>query len=105
MLSADKLFMDTLVAVILFVDMLSADKLSTETLNMDTLVAVILFIDTLFIDTLFAVILSIDALSADKLVMDALLIAAFVDTFNDEKLFVPFHTLLDVDKLFMAVVT
>jgi hypothetical protein len=69
--------METLLAVILSVDMLSADKLSIETLHIDTLLAVILFVDmlsadklsieTLNMETLLAVILSVDMLIDDKL--------------------------------------
>ena len=94
---------------------LLTDKLFIDALNMDTLSAEILLADklvteTLFIDASLTVILSTEILLADKLVtetlfIDALFITAFTETFNDAKLFSPFHTLLDVDKLFMAVVT
>jgi hypothetical protein len=59
-----------------------------------------LLTDKLVMDALVPFILL-----TDKLVIDALYIDAFTETFNDEKLFIPFHSLSDVDKLFMARVT
>jgi hypothetical protein len=76
-LSIDTLFADTLLAVILFMEALRADKLSMDVLNMETLLAVILLVDMLIadklsMDKLLAVRLSVDMLLADKLSMDTL---------------------------------
>ncbi len=97
--------MDTLLAVILSVEMLSADKLSIETLNMDALLTVILSLDMLLADKLVMDTLFMDALVADKLIIDALFMTAKTDTFICGIIFTPFDTLDCAAKLFIAVVT
>jgi hypothetical protein len=89
-LVTDKLFIDTLFDVMLFIDALRADKLSIDTLSADTLLAVILLTDALSADKLNMDTLTMYALLADKLAIDALII----DTFAADKFVNVFVTAL-----------
>jgi hypothetical protein len=85
--------------IILFTEILPADKLVIDTLNIDALLTVILITEMLFVDKFVIDTLLIDALLADKLVMDAL----NIDTLYVDALFtVILRTeMLFADKLVM----